>query len=193
MKESIAKRAWEVNNKKIAKRACGMRNELCRISGKPRLTTWIWFEGFEAQGRVKSRCKASQVEVAVKNSPVNAGDVRDAGLIPGPGRSPGGGHGDPPQYSCLENPTYRGAWQPPPVHRVAKSQIWLNWLSPLHTQTQTHAGIVNRYIQSEMWLLRGYMLGTGLGGQCGKFCGNMTKRWSAQCVRETERAAGSIW
>ena len=40
----------------------------------------------------------------VKNSPANAGDRRDCGLIPGLGRSPGGGHGNPLQYSCLENP-----------------------------------------------------------------------------------------
>ena len=45
----------------------------------------------------------------VKNSPPNAGDVRDVGLIPGSGRSPGGGHGNPLQYSCLENPMDRGA------------------------------------------------------------------------------------
>ena len=44
----------------------------------------------------------------VKNSPANAGDVRDAGSIPGWARSPGGGHGDPLQYSCLENPMDRG-------------------------------------------------------------------------------------
>ena len=43
----------------------------------------------------------------VKNQPANAGDV---GLIPGSGRSPGGGHGNPLQYSCLENPMDRGAW-----------------------------------------------------------------------------------
>ena len=46
----------------------------------------------------------------VKNPPANAGDVRDAGLIPGSGRSPGGGHGNPLQYSCLENLMDRGAW-----------------------------------------------------------------------------------
>ena len=40
----------------------------------------------------------------VKNLPANAGDVRDTGSIPGWGRSPGGGHGNPLQYSCLENP-----------------------------------------------------------------------------------------
>ena len=40
----------------------------------------------------------------LKNSPANAGDIRDVSLIPGWGRSPGGGHGDPLRYSCLENP-----------------------------------------------------------------------------------------
>ena len=45
----------------------------------------------------------------VKNLPDNAGDVRDAGLIPWLGRSPGGGHGNPFQYSCLENAMDRGA------------------------------------------------------------------------------------
>ena len=52
---------------------------------------------------------ASQVVLVVKNTPANAGDVRDAGLIPGSGRSPGGGHGNLLQYSCLENAMDRGA------------------------------------------------------------------------------------
>ena len=47
---------------------------------------------------------ASQVALVVKNPPANAGDIRDAGSIPGLGRSPRGGHGKPLQYSCLENP-----------------------------------------------------------------------------------------
>ena len=46
----------------------------------------------------------TQVAPVVKNPPANAGDVRDSGSIPGLGRSPGGGHGNPFQYSCLENP-----------------------------------------------------------------------------------------
>ena len=45
-----------------------------------------------------------------KNTPVNAGDISDVGLVPGLGRSSGGGHGNPFQYSCLENPTDRGTW-----------------------------------------------------------------------------------
>jgi len=57
----------------------------------------------------------------VKNSPANAGDVKDAGLIPGLGRSPGGGHSIPVQCCCLENPMDRGAWWAT-VHRVAKSR-----------------------------------------------------------------------
>ena len=58
--------------------------------------------------------------LVVKNPPVNAGDLRDVGLIPGWERSPGGGHGSPLQYSCLENPMDRGAcWGK--VHRVTKS------------------------------------------------------------------------
>ena len=42
--------------------------------------------------------------LVIKNLPANAGDIRDAGSIPGPGRSSGGGHGNPLQYSCLESP-----------------------------------------------------------------------------------------
>ena len=52
----------------------------------------------------EERSGASWVVLVVKNLPANAGDVRDGGLIPGSGRSPGGGHGRPLQYSCLENP-----------------------------------------------------------------------------------------
>ena len=55
----------------------------------------------------------------VKNPPANAGYTRDAGSIPGLGKSPGGGHGNPLQYSCLENSTDRGAWRAT-MHGVAK-------------------------------------------------------------------------
>ena len=72
--------------------------------------------------------RASQVALVVKSSPASAGDVRDTGSIPGLGRSPGGGHGTPLQYSCLENPMDRGAWWAT-VHRVAESQARLKRLS----------------------------------------------------------------
>ena len=50
----------------------------------------------------------------------NAGDIRDVSSIPGSGKSPGGGHGNPIQYSCLENPMDKGAWRAT-VHKVSKS------------------------------------------------------------------------
>ena len=62
--------------------------------------------------------------LVVKNLPANAGDERDEGLVPGSGRSPGGGHGNPLQSSGLGNPMDRGAWWAI-VHRVAKSQTQL--------------------------------------------------------------------
>ena len=58
--------------------------------------------------------------LVVKNPRAHAGDVSDSGLNPGLGRLPGGGHGNPPQYSCLENPMDRGAWQAL-VHRITKT------------------------------------------------------------------------
>ena len=67
---------------------------------------------------------ASQVVLEIKNLPAKAGDVRDLGSIPGSGRSPQGGYGNPLQYSCLENLNNKGAWQAM-VHRVVKSRIRL--------------------------------------------------------------------
>ena len=64
---------------------------------------------------------ASQVALGVKSSPANAGDSGDAGSIPGSGRSPGGGPGDAPQYSCLGNLMDRGDWWAT-VHGIANSQ-----------------------------------------------------------------------
>ena len=74
----------------------------------------------------------------VKNPPINAGDIRDMGSIPGSGRFPGGGHGNPLQYSYLENLLDRGAWQAT-VCRVAKSQTQLK-------QFSTHAQLINNVV-----------------------------------------------
>ena len=63
---------------------------------------------------------AALVAIVVRNPPANAGDIREVGSIPVLGRSPGGGHGNSLQYSCLENPMDRGAWQTI-VHGVAES------------------------------------------------------------------------
>ena len=75
--------------------------------------------------------EASPGGSVVKNPPANAGDTGDMGLIPGSGRSPGGGNSNPLQYSCLENPMDRGAWWAA-VHGVTK-----NW-TRLSGQTHTH-------------------------------------------------------
>ena len=76
--------------------------------------------------------------------PADSGDVRDAGWIPEWRRSPRGGHGDPLQYSCLENPMDRGAWQAT-VQRITKKQTHLKRAcmrarahTHTHTQTYTH-------------------------------------------------------
>ena len=68
----------------------------------------------------------------VKNTLATAGNVRDMGSIPGSRRSPGGGHGNPLQYSCLENLMDRGAWRAT-VHRIAKSWTRLKRLSTAHS------------------------------------------------------------
>ena len=82
---------------------------------------------------------ALQAVLVVKNPPANAGDIRVAGLVPGLGRSPGGGHGNPSQYSCLENPMDRRPWQAT-VHGVAVSRMRLS----AHTHTHAHTATAIR-------------------------------------------------
>ena len=82
-------------------------------------------------------CKVAQW--LKKNMPAVAGDSGDAGLIPGLGRSPGGGNGNLLQYSCQENPVDRGAWQAT-VRGVAKS--WTSLSNIAHIQTHTQIRIL---------------------------------------------------
>ena len=70
---------------------------------------------------------ASQVALVVKNLPASTGDVKDAGLIPGLGRPPGKGNGNPLQYYCLENPVDRVTWQAI-IHGISKIWTRLEWL-----------------------------------------------------------------
>ena len=70
---------------------------------------------------------ASRVALMVKSLPAKAGNITDVGSIPGPGRFPGGGHGNPLQYSCLKNSMDRGNWWAT-VHEVAKHSTWLKQL-----------------------------------------------------------------
>ena len=72
--------------------------------------------------------RAFREALVVKNPPANAGDIIDMGWIPRSERAPGGGNGNPLQYSWLNNPMGRGTWWTT-VHGVAKSLTWLKWLS----------------------------------------------------------------
>ena len=80
---------------------------------------------------------AFQVALVVKNQPANTEDIRDTGSIPGSGRPPGGGHGNPLQYSCLENPMDRGAW---PATSTGSHRVRHNWndLARMHALWGRH-------------------------------------------------------
>ena len=86
--------------------------------------------------QIHTHTQASQMVLVVQNLPADAGDIRDTGSVPGSGRSPGEGNGNPLQYSCLENSMDRGVWRAI-VHGVAKSWTHLKWLS-MHINTHTH-------------------------------------------------------
>ena len=118
-----------VGQMELCKRAAG--TFILRKERREREEMKWWKERWELRGQKMQAasdsgtqyrlnlCKLYQVLVTAK-----AGDIRNVGSIPGSGRSPGGGHGEPLQYSCLENPMDRGAWWTI-VHGVAKSQTRL--------------------------------------------------------------------
>ena len=92
--------------------------------------TFISKRRFKDEKKKRNKLQvSSQVVIVVQNSPASSGDT---GSIPGSGRSPGEGHGNQLQYSCLENLMDRGAWQAT-VHRVTKSWTRLKQLS-MHAQ-----------------------------------------------------------
>ena len=112
----------------------------------------------------------SQVVPVVKNLPVNAGDARDMGLIPGRGRSPGVGNGNPLQYTCLENSMDRGAWCTI-VHAAAKSRTRRsNWelYIPLYGYMTIYLPILRcwHFVLSKFWLLGIMQPWTGLYMLC---------------------------
>ena len=98
-----------------------------KVATNNNMWTWLWKMNLSHEDHLGIPRWCSGKECAC-----SAGVTRDTGSIPGSGRSPGGGHDNPLQYSCLENPLARGAWQAM-VHRVAKRWTQLNWL---HTQGQ---------------------------------------------------------
>ena len=134
MKSVLKKRWWawgfmrQVINRGVGHKSHG--NQWGRLE-TGRILEYLWAVWFFLQlaGVIS---QASQVAVVVKNLPANAGDLRHTGSIPGSGRSPGGRHGTPLQYSHLENLMDRGAWWAM-VHSVAKSWTQLKWLST-HTR-----------------------------------------------------------
>ena len=112
-----------------------IRKELCEISG--------FLEGTSGKELL----------------PTNAGDIRDVGSIPWSGRSPEGGHGNPLQYSCLENSMDRGAWWVI-AHRVTKSWSQLKWRHTYtHTHTHTHTRNITKYWRRADSLEKTLMLG----------------------------------
>ena len=78
--------------------------------------------------------RLSQVALVVRNLPASAGDIRDLGSIPGLGSSPGGGQGNPPQYSCLENPW---AEEPGGLLSVESQRVGHDW-ARVHVRARTH-------------------------------------------------------
>ena len=92
-----------------------------------------------------------------KNPPASAGDIRDMGSVPRLGRSPRGGHGNPLQYSCLENPMDRGAWQAT-VHSVEQSQTRLKQLS-MHARDLDI--LILTHMHAYMWYMCMHMLTYG--------------------------------
>ena len=95
-----------------------------------------WSPGVAESDMTEQLNSDIKVVLVVKSQPVDAGRLRDAGSIPRSRRSPGGGHGNPLQCSCLENPMDKGAWQAT-VHRVTKSGTQVKQLS-------THAKVAVR-------------------------------------------------
>ena len=99
-----------------------------------------------------------KVVLVVRNPPANAGDIRDSGSIPGSGSSPGAQQSNLLQYSFLENPMDRGAWQAT-VHGVAKGQTRLKWLS-MHTR-DFHSRVASMSSQAMWNCFQGFLAVSG--------------------------------
>ena len=121
--------------------------------------------------------------LVVKNLPASAGEVGDMSLIPGLGRSPGGGHGNPLPYSCLENPMDRGAWWSN-VHRVTKSRTWLKHLSVHiqscrgktdHTKLQRMCKRLGFNYKGNAETLGGFLSNGMQGEPWGTYCNSLSK------------------
>ena len=129
--------------------------------------------------------RASKVAQVVKNLLANAGHIRDMGLISGSGRSPGGGHGNPFQYSCLENSMDRGGrWTM--VHRVARK--WPHLL--IHstdslTHPSTHYQSLVHTLLGSYYYLRGKKLGQGEGKNSSRVTHLWQQLWDSHLGRQS--------
>ena len=117
-------------------------------------------------------------------SKVSAYNAEDLGSFPGLGRSSGEGNGNPLQYSCLENPMERGAWQAPTVHGVAKSQTWLSdWTHSLTHSTCIVSGFNSFWCEGcfLLWILAPlfsvYAGHCPLDRSCHSCCGDQSLHW----------------
>ena len=108
-----------------------------------RITSYIFLSVHSFVINSSVLVRASQVALVVKYMPANSEDVRDVGSIFRLGRCPGGGHGNPLQYSAWRIPMYKGAWQAT-VHRVSKSQTRLKWLS---------RSVLDLIVKTGLWLI----------------------------------------
>ena len=122
----------------------------------------------------------------VKNPPASVAAIEDMSSILGLGRSPGGGNGNPLQYSCLENPMDRGAWGGT-VHGVAKSWTRLKRLST-HAASDTQAG-GGRHLNLKTWVLPGY----DAGGREGEAPSSRFREILPRKEPEEEGFRVSIW
>ena len=114
---------------------------------------WLWKTFSKPNFRFLIFCLGFPMALVVKNLPVKAGDIRDAGLMAGSGRSLGGMHGNPLQYSSLENPMDRGYWWTT-VQRVEKSRMYWSDLAHMWFSVQTTKNICKIQLLSMNDLVR---------------------------------------
>ena len=98
---------------------------------------------------IRKQPGASQVVQVVKNLPANIGDLRDMGLMPGLGRSLGEGHGNPLQYSCLENPMDKGVWQ---TKSIGSQRVRHDWSVFAHTHEARYLTVTLFTILNYLWV-----------------------------------------
>ena len=125
----------------------------------------------------------------VKSLPMNAGDIRDVSSVPGWGRSPGGGHGNPLQYSCLESPMDRGAWWAT-LHRVAESRTQLKWLNThAHTEAQNQKWLSPQ----TRWIPDHWGSWVTSNGRTHWWWGNGSSFWPASTTKGRKYEEWSTW